>query len=238
MSAAIPFRAWLQSQKWDGKARLKTWLPKVLGPSKDRSWQEAQYLALVGRYVVMAHVARVMEPGCKFDHIVALDGPQGVGKSLLVRTLIGAGYHCDEPFRIYKGTLKTPDLRDVLAYEVAELEAFNRADASLIKGFLTSACDFHRRPYSTSGLRNEPRQCVIWFTSGHADALTEGMNTRRFWPVTVHQPINAEWLQKHRAQLFAEALHRYRKGKRFTPSALQEFLYFDPVRARREGDAA
>ncbi|RAL88234.1 virulence-associated E family protein [Staphylococcus aureus] len=32
-----------------------------------------------------AGIARVMEPGCKFDYMLTLYGPQGVGKSALLK---------------------------------------------------------------------------------------------------------------------------------------------------------
>ena len=63
---------------------------------------------------------------------------------------------------------------------------------------------------------------------------------RRFWVVDVAKPVNTAWLHKHRAQLFAEAHHRFRQGKRFTPSARQEERYFAPaaLRASKKGGAA
>src|SRR5260370_14381401 len=35
---------------------------------------------------------------------------------------------------------------------------------------------------------------------------------RRFWPIKCRGPVDIEWLQANREQLFAEAYDRYRRG--------------------------
>jgi predicted P-loop ATPase len=37
----------------------------------------------------MAAVRRVRSPGCKFDFILVLEGEQGIGKSTMLRILVG-----------------------------------------------------------------------------------------------------------------------------------------------------
>jgi len=228
----------LLTQHWDGKPRLNRWLPKVLGLDATASKKERRYLELVGRYIAMAHVARVLEPGCKFDHAVLLCGPGGMGKSTLVQALVGAGHYSDVPAEFRNGSMRfLPASEGILAYELAELSMFSRAEIECAKAFLSCRVDRFRAPYS-SGSEEKPRQFIVWCTSGKSDYLRDAGN-RRFWVVDVAKPVNTAWLEKHRAQLFAEAHHRFRQGKRFTPSARQEERYFAAaaVRASEKGGA-
>ena len=229
----------LLTQFWDGKPRLNRWLPKALGLDATASKKERRYLELVGRYIAMAHVARLLEPGCKFDHAVLLRGPQGMGKSTLVQALVGAGHYSDVPTEFKNGSMRfLPANEGILAYELTELSMFSRAEIEGVKAWVSRSTDRFRAPYS-SGMEEKPRQFIVWCTSSERDYLRDATN-RRFWVVDVAKPVNTAWLHKHRAQLFAEAHHRFRQGKRFTPSARQEERYFAPaaLRASKKGGAA
>ena len=46
------------------------------------------FVRLQGKTLVAA-IARVMNPGCKFDTMLVLSGPQGKGKSTLIAKLCG-----------------------------------------------------------------------------------------------------------------------------------------------------
>lgn len=64
---------------WDGKKRLDTLLIDYLGA------EDSTYTRAVMRKTLVAAVARVYEPGIKFDYIMVLAGPQGMER---VRCLI------------------------------------------------------------------------------------------------------------------------------------------------------
>lgn len=232
-STAQEFRAWLQDLQWDGRSRLNKWLPTVLDASPHARYSLLQrwYLSRVGRYIAMAHVARIMDPGCKFDYCVVLDGPQGLGKSTLVQALVSSGVYSDHAFDP-TGKDNHHALRGIVAYELSELDAFRRADRQALKAFLTAQADLYRSTYAR--LREKhPRQFLVWCTTSSNDYLRDSTGDRRFWPVPVKVHANHPWLQEHRAQIFAEALHQYRKGKRYTPSRLETALLFKPEFDRR-----
>ena len=65
--------------RWDGQPRLNTWLSAHLGAERNG------YTQAVGRAWLISAVARVMEPGCKVDTMIVLEGPQGIGKSRALR---------------------------------------------------------------------------------------------------------------------------------------------------------
>ena len=70
-----PVRERLNSLTWDGTPRVQTWLTDCLGVVSTPYTQE------VGLRWLVSAVARVFKPGCKADHCLILEGPQGAGKS-------------------------------------------------------------------------------------------------------------------------------------------------------------
>lgn len=231
-TSTVELREWLQGLKWDGTPRLNKWLPQVLAtaPHVRSAWRQRWYLELIGRYIVLSHVARAMNPGCQLDCSIVLDGPQGTGKSRLVQTLVGSELYSAAPFNVRGNAGATP--QGVWAYELTELDAFRRADREAVKALLTSTSDHYRTPYSRQEA-TYPRQCVIWCTTGSARYLRAEIGTRRFWPVHVPAPVDIDWIEENRAQLFAEATQRFMKGESYTPSRLQEILVIEPEYARR-----
>lgn len=231
-------REWLQGLKWDGTPRLNKWLPNVLvstphayiAPRVYIGRRQRWYLELIGRYIVLAHVARAMNPGCKLDCSIVLDGPQGTGKSRLVQTLVGRDLYSAAPFNV-RG-IAGATLQGLWAYELTELDSFRRADREAVKALLTDTSDHYRAPYSREAVTH-PRQCVIWCTTGSARYLRAEIGSRRFWPVHVPARVDIDWLEENREQLFAEATQRFMKGERYTPSRLQEILAIEPEYARR-----
>ena len=61
--------------KWDGVKRVDELLIKYLGA------EDNVYTRETTRKTLVAAVARTMTPGIKFDTVLVLNGPQGIGKS-------------------------------------------------------------------------------------------------------------------------------------------------------------
>ena len=55
--------------------------------SEAEIYKRDRYLRAVARCFFIGIVARVMEPGCKAEDMLVLEGEQGVGKSRLLRVL-------------------------------------------------------------------------------------------------------------------------------------------------------
>ena len=73
-----PIKQYLESlPPWDGVRRIETWLIDYCGvESRD---QEPNIFAMAaGEKFLISAVARVMEPGCKVDTLLVLEGPQGI----------------------------------------------------------------------------------------------------------------------------------------------------------------
>ncbi|MEG0988693.1 MAG: VapE family protein, partial [Clostridium sp.] len=79
-----PIREYLDSiPEWDGVPRVDTLLIDYLGA------EDTKYVRAVTRKTLCGAVVRIREPGCKFDTVLVLCGPQGIGKSTLVNNLGG-----------------------------------------------------------------------------------------------------------------------------------------------------
>lgn len=72
---------YLTALEWDKTPRLDTVLTDYLGAD------DTPYTRAVARKSLTAAVARVMQPGCKYDYVPVFVGPQGIGKSTFLATL-------------------------------------------------------------------------------------------------------------------------------------------------------
>jgi hypothetical protein len=217
-----PVQRYIQSLKWDGKNRLDSLLQVYCGAVGD-----TRYLADVGRKFMTAAVARVMNAGIKFDHILILEGDQGIGKSTFVSTL-------SHPWSSDSlGDISNKDVIDNMRgkwiIELGELASMNRAESNELKAFITRQFDVARKAY---GRRSQtyPRQCVFVGTTNDDEYLKDASGGRRFWCVKTTR-FALDKLRKERDQLWAEAYACYQIG---------ETLYLDDpeVKAYAENEQA
>src|SRR4051812_31353921 len=85
-----PIIQYLDGLQWDGKPRIGTWLSTYLG-ADDTPLHQAQ-----GQLILIAAVRRARKPGCKFDHILTLEGLEGTMKSSAIAVLAGDGNFSDQ----------------------------------------------------------------------------------------------------------------------------------------------
>lgn len=228
-----PIRDWLRSIEHDGKPRLEKYLIHLLGHDVTKLEPRfRRYLELVGKFTIMGLIARVMNPGCKFDYSPVLEGITGMGKSTFIEVLVGKEFFSDTHFDIGSGKDGMEQLEGLWGYELSEMTAFRRADSEQVKAFFSSKEDRFRGAYGKY-VKKHPRQCVIFCTTNKRQYLYDLTGNRRFWPFWIGQRINLEWLRKWRAQLFAEALALYEAGEPYFPSPEEEEAYFVPEQEKR-----
>lgn len=215
-----PVREYLTSLKWDGKARLDTWLSDFAGVENN------PYTRACARKTLCAAVQRVFKPGCKFDHILVLEGDQDTGKSRLCAAL-GGDFYGDfiiDPHN--KDTIQ--NLQGKWIIEMSEMEVTRRADVSALKAFITRTTDKARLAYLRLSAEF-PRQCVFIGTiNPEADGawLKDDTGNRRFWPVAQHGIIDVSGLRAVKDQLFAEAV-QIMKSKKGEPLYMESKLLKD-----------
>ena len=202
-------RNYLAGLKWDGIPRLDTMFVDYLGAA-DRPYTRA-----VTRKAFTAAVARAMEPGCKYDTMLILAGPQGIGKSTLLDKMSMGWFN--DGIRTFEGKEASELLQGVWLIEISELEAFRRTgDVSRIKQFLSLRTDRFRAAYGRH-VKDIPRCCVFFGTTNTIEFLRDKTGGRRFWPVdTGLGPSNKSvWLDldEEKDQIWAEAVMRWRMGE-------------------------
>jgi putative DNA primase/helicase len=207
-----PAQEYFSSLSWDGVPRLDKWLPYYAGAEFD----PPEYLAAIGRKWLTAAVKRVFEAGCKFDHMLILEGDQGRGKSTLLRrlaTIHGREYFDDTIRATDLGLEKTvPKLQGVMIVELAELTGMRKADMDSFKQQITIQEDRIVKKYQNEPTRY-PRQFVFAGTvNPMAGYLSDPTGNRRFWPVRVGD-IDLDALENDKHQLWAEAYHCYQNGE-------------------------
>lgn len=201
-----PVRTWLRTLKWDGISRIDTWLKDFAGAVGPEP-----YLSDVSRKVLVAMVARVMNPGCKFDQIVILEGIQGTGKSTLLRRLASDAWFSDAPLNVGdKDAVLTMQSKWII--EIGELSTFHRAEIEALKVFAAQRTDRIRAPY---GKRVEefPRQSILIGTTNNDEYLRDLTGNRRYWSVKTQGKIDFDGIEKMREQFFAEAVAFYDLGE-------------------------
>lgn len=201
-----PVQRYLRSLKWDGVERLDSMLKKFAGAEGD-----SKYLADVGRKFMVGAVARAFDAGCTFQHVLILEGEQGIGKSWFANILATR----KDWFSDSLGDISSKDVIDNMrgkwVIEIGEMASMNRAESNDLKAFITRTHDVARKAY---GRRSQtyPRQCVFIGTTNEDEYLKDATGARRFWPVRTTQFNNKE-LVKVVDLLWAEAVACYDLGE-------------------------
>jgi predicted P-loop ATPase len=161
-------------------------------------------------------VARAMRPGVKHDHMIILEGEQGVGKSTACEILAGEKYFSDDLPDLELGKECSQHLRGKWLIEIGEMYVYGRAAADRLKAFMSRT---HERFRPTFGRQQvtEGRQCVFIGTTNSECYLKDESGARRFWPIRVKE-IDIAALRADRDQLFAEAMQMFRDGVPWHPT--------------------
>lgn len=203
-----PIKDYLNSLVWDNVPRLDTLFIDYLGA------QDTAYNRAVCRKSFTAAVARIINPGCKYDCMAVLVGGQGRFKSTILATMGGMWF--SDSLRTFEGKESEERLRGSWIIEISELQAFDRSSVEAIKGFLSKQTDRYRPAYGHM-MKEYPRECVFFGTTNTPDFLRDTTGGRRFWPVDIdRQPRTKSVLDdlpKERDQIWAEAVHSFKTGE-------------------------
>ena len=195
---------------WDGVPRVDTLLIDYLGAADN------EYVRAVTRKTLCAAVKRINRPGIKFDCILILNGPQGIGKSTLIAKL-GMEWFSD--------SLTLSDMNDKTAaeklqgywiHEIGEMAGMRKADLEKVKSFISRQDDKYRAAFGHRVV-SHPRQCVFFGTTNADDGfLRDVTGNRRYWVVPVpgdSQKKPWELTQEDVNQIWAEVMVMVEAGE-------------------------
>ena len=209
LHAFNPVVDYLTGIKWDRQPRLDTLFIDYLGA------EDTEYTRTVTRKAFTAAVARAMNPGCKYDNMLILCGPQGIGKSTILDRMSRGWFN--DSIRTFEGKEASELLQGVWIIEVAELDAFRRTDVSCIKQFLSLTSDRYRQAYGRN-VTEFKRRCVFFGTCNNIDFLQDTTGNRRFWPVDTRaqmptKNVFTDLTATEIDQIWAEAYFRFITGE-------------------------
>lgn len=228
-NAFHPVKDWIEKVEWDGKPRMASLWSDYLGTPDDEYHRETARLFLTGA------VARIYEPGMKFDFVPIMQGKQGKRKTTFVSALAGNPEWfgaLDPNFKDTKKMVESMFGKWIL--EMPELAGFHRADVQSIKHFISSEKDNVRLSYDRRAA-DYKRQCVFIGTTNDSKYLLDETGNRRYWPLEtdVEGEIDVEHLRKNVRQIWAEALVAYRDMRAENPHAAILPLYLKGKAAQR-----
>ena len=202
-----PIKEFLRSLKWDGQPRISNWLKTYCGATQELD----DYLEKVGRRWMISLAARGLQPGCKVDNVLVVQGDGGIGKSTIFSILAGEWF-CDTAIN-----LGDKDSRMMAGLywlcELAECVAFKRVGNDMLKSFFSSQKDRFRPPYSKD-FEDSPRRAVFVATANEDAIFSDDTGNRKYWPVACKYTKTAiEMLRRDRDQLLAEAVVAFDAGE-------------------------
>jgi hypothetical protein len=201
-----PIKEYLRGIKWDGTPRLDTWLERYAGA--DPTDTPDGYLSFVGRKWLVSSVARALDPGCKADLVLILEGEQGTGKSSLFE-MLGGKWYVDLTISLHDKDAKMLNAGAWIS-ELPDLAALKKtSEINAVKAFFSTRVDKFRPPYGKNVITS-PRRTVYGASTNDLTYLSDVTGNRRFCCVKTGA-IDRIALLRDRDQLFAEAVALYDK---------------------------
>jgi hypothetical protein len=192
-----PIKAYLESLKWDGVARVETLLSTYFDAVDN------EYTRGIMRKVLAGAVKRVYEPGCEMQYMLVLSGTSDIGKSSFWRRLAGEEWFSDDMQLTDMGPRTgTEKIQNKWIVELPELSGMKKADMEAVKAFLTRQEDVCRLAYGRE-TSNLARQSIMVGTTNEDGFLKDLTGNKRFLPVKVTRRLKDDL---DRDQIWAEVM--------------------------------
>lgn len=204
-----PVVDYIRSLSWDGKKRIESLFIDLLDAD------DTDLNRKMTEKWMIAAVKRTLEPGCKFDNMIVLQGSQGIGKSTI----------CE---RLAKGFFSTISLDEIDNKDIVdkmnktwigiidEMDNFNRKEMSKVKTFLSECQNTVRLAYARNSCTYE-RHCIFIGSTNDDTFLRDSTSSveRRFWVIKCNKTkmdnkISKIMTPEYVDQLWAEAYWYYK----------------------------
>ena len=231
-----PIKQYLDSLTWDGVPRIKDWLFDYCF-ADGRQSEEEPFVQWAAMSFLVAAVARIYVPGTKYDHILVLQGNEGLRKSTVFNVLASDAYYQESSFNIRMNENKDylEGLDTSWIVEIGEMANMFKVDQENLKQFISRRKSHYRKSYARRGA-TYPRQYVLGTTTNRSQYLISMEGNRRFLPILCLKPSDTTALLKDRDQLWAEAVMHYKSGfKLAMPDSIVDTAK-DVTESRHVGD--
>ncbi len=227
-----PVADWILGSPWDGTDRLPAFYDTlVIGDTYP--WE---LKALLMRKWLLSAVAAVMMPkGFRCRGVLTLQGPQSLGKTSWVSSLVPDAALRDAVVKV-DHHLDANNKDSILGAcchwlcEIGELESSMKKEVARLKGVLTRDSDKVRKPYARSE-SEMPRRTVFVATVNQANFLVDDTGNSRWWviPVVAVDYQHGIIMQ----QLFAQLAVRFNEGEQWWLTSEEEALLDEYNRPHR-----
>ena len=196
-----PVREYLMACRsgWDQQSRLRGFL-RALGAQETKAHRLELALWLAG-----AAARGMRDEPVKLDSMLILEGPQGTGKSTVVK-ILGGEWAMDTPLDMDQPREAYMMLSGSWICEWPELTSFVKTAPEKLKAFLSKEFDDFRLPYGRN-MTHLVRHCAFVGTTNDDMYLRDDTGNRRFWPIKCGKCFfNLSWLRANRDQIWGEAV--------------------------------
>ncbi|MDE5582569.1 MAG: toprim domain-containing protein [Ruminococcus sp.] len=206
-----PIKDYLNAIQWDGIHRIRSVFTDFLGATDNVYTQSVAVVTFVGA------VARVFDPGVKFDTCTVFVGKQGTGKSKFIGKIAVKPEWFTDGVTTFDGKDFYESIQGKWIIELGEGTAFQKSVKERCKQAIASQQDFYRKPYGRHP-EERPRQCVFLGTTNNYDFLKDETGDRRYYPIDVNiskakKNIDKDLTPTYIALLWAEAVQLYKSGQ-------------------------
>lgn len=196
----------LPKQDHDSDPLIDDWLVQFFGT------EDNPYVRAVGKKWLISAVARALDPGCKVDTVLILEGQQGMKKSTVLEKLCPEFSWFADGLSDFGSKAQAEEVEGKWIIELGEMKGFDR-ELDQIKSFVTRRAENYRPAYARHSIHS-PRKCVFAATVNPSAAgyLRDVTGNRRYWPIKCLKkapPITPEI----RDRLWSEALALYKAGE-------------------------
>ena len=204
-----PIKLMIHAKPWDGVQRVETVFIDYRGVD-DNSYTRA-----VSRKWLSGAVARIYEPGIKFEMVPIIAGKQGLGKSTLFQRL-GGEFFTDSLRSLGNTKDDYQLLIGAFIIELGELSSMSTTETDQIKSFVSATSDKIRLPYART-TQTYKRTCVFAGTTNTSQYLNDLTGNRRFLPMPVNHKPQFDVFELEETiiqQIWAEAYLIYKNGEK------------------------
>lgn len=228
-----PVKDYFNSLIWDKEKRVDKLLIDYFGA------EDNEYTRLIMKKWMVAGVKRIYSPGTKFDYMLILSGPTGIGKSTFFKKLAKNIWFTDSLKKFDDDKTVMEVMSGKLIAEMGELAGMKKTEVNEMKAFLTKTEFNSRLAYD----KRVTRRLIQWLycgTTNDKEFLKDKTGNRRFWPcdVWINRTTKDVFidLDKEVDQIWAEAIYLYKNGESLKLTKHEEKLAEDQQNKHLEID--